>query len=258
MRTAGYLYVFAKIRIQTGKFRKKCQFTKLNFVPFLTGTCKGLQKTHRVHTDGDYLLTVRGRKVQIYCHQMNSTNPQEYISLRGKILDSHLKRRILMFQIWQYFTWKFLNPTDDRENYSQYFDRRSRNKDECLMSASDQWVDASLASGLTYFSKVRIDLHSLQVIIDDFTFARTSGRRQQPFGSAGDCFSATQRCPQGAFSINLENTKFRIRPKTRWETRGMNAIQHFYGVSFISVSFLLWNIQLIYWCNIIFRLFPLL
>lgn len=136
-----------------------------------------------------------------------------------------------------YFTWKFLNPTDDRENYSQYFDRRSRNKDECLMSTSDQWVDPSLASGLTYFSKVRIDLHSLQVIIDDFTFARTSGKRQQPFASAGDCFSATQRCPQGAFSINLENTKFRIRPKTRWETRGMNAIQHFYGVSFFSVFF---------------------
>ncbi|XP_055309435.1 A disintegrin and metalloproteinase with thrombospondin motifs 9-like isoform X3 [Sitodiplosis mosellana] len=165
-----------------------------------TCTCKGLQKTHRVKMDGDYLLTVRGRKVQIYCHRMNSTNPQEYISLR-----------------------------DDHENYSLYFDRRSRNKDECSVSESQQWMDPSLASGLTYFSKVRIDLHSLQVIIDDFTFARTSGRRQQPFGSAGDCFSTTQQCPRGAFSINLENTKFRIRPKTRWETRGMNAIQHFYG-----------------------------
>ncbi|XP_031637497.1 A disintegrin and metalloproteinase with thrombospondin motifs 9 isoform X2 [Contarinia nasturtii] len=165
-----------------------------------TCTCKGLQKTHWVHTDGDYMLTVRGRKVQIYCHRMNSTNPQEYISLR-----------------------------DDRENYSLYFDRRSRNKDECLINESDHWVDSTIASGLTYFSKVRIDLHSLQVITDDFTFARTSGRRQQPFASAGDCFSTTRRCPRGAFSINLENTKFRIRPRTRWETRGMNVIQHFYG-----------------------------
>lgn len=121
--------------------------------------------------------------------------------------------------------------TDDRENYSLYFDRRSRNKHECSIHEYDQWMDPSLASGLTYFSKVRIDLHSLQVIIDDFTFARTSGKRQQAFGSAGDCFSTTQRCPRGAFSINFENTKFRIRPKTRWETRGMNAIQHFYGVS---------------------------
>lgn len=53
-------------------------------ISILLGTCKGLQKTHRVTIDGDYLLTVRGRKVQIYCHHMNSTNPQEYISLRGK------------------------------------------------------------------------------------------------------------------------------------------------------------------------------
>lgn len=121
---------------------------------------------------------------------------------------------------------------DDRENYSLYFDRRSRNKDECSMHDYDHWVDPSLASGWTYFSKVRIDLHSLQVIIDDFTFTRTSGRKQQAFGSAGDCFSTTQRCPRGAFSINFENTKFRIRPKTRWETRGMHAIQHFYGVNY--------------------------
>lgn len=151
--------------------------------------------------DGDYLLNVRGRKVQIYCHRMNTTNPQEFISLKS-----------------------------EHENYSLYFDRRSRNKDECSTDERNQWADPSLASGLTYFSKVRIDVHSLQVIIDDFTFARTSGRRHQAFGSAGDCFSATQRCPRGAFSINFEHTKFRIRPRTRWETRGMNAIQHFYGV----------------------------
>lgn len=119
---------------------------------------------------------------------------------------------------------------DERENFSLYFDKRSRNKGECPADEHNQWADLSIASGLTYFSKVRIDVHSLQVIIDDFTFARTSGRRHQAFGSAGDCFSATQRCPRGASSINFEQTKFRIRPRTRWETRGINAIQHFYGV----------------------------
>lgn len=134
--------------------------------------------------------------------------------------------------------------SDDRENYSLYFDRRSRNKDECSSNDYDQYMDPSIASGLTYFSKVRIDLHSLQVIIDDFTFARTSGRRPQAFGSAGDCFSTTQRCPRGAFSINFEHTKFRIRPKTRWETRGAHAIQHFYGVSLVFFVDFLFNMIL--------------
>lgn len=177
--------------------------------------------------DGDYLLNVRGRKVQIYCHRMNTTNPLEYISLKG--IDSSKSKG--NFKNHSFFSIN--QSTDERENYSLYFDRRSRNKDDCPVNEHDQWVDPSLASGLTYYSKVRIDLHSLQVIIDDFTFARTSGRRHQAFGSAGDCFSTTQRCPRGAFSINFEQTKFRIRPKTRWETRGMHAIQNFYGVSFV-------------------------
>lgn len=93
-------------------------------------------------------------------------------------------------------------------------------------------IDPSLPSGITYFSKVRLDLHTLQVIIEDFTFSQTMGRHQQPFGSAGDCFSTTQRCPRGSFSINFENTKFRIRPKTRWDTHGRNVIQQFYGVRY--------------------------
>lgn len=98
-----------------------------------------------------------------------------------------------------------------------------------MFNEGDQWEDPSIPSGHTFFSKIRIDLHSLQVIIDDYTFARSTGNRKQPFASAGDCFSSTQQCPRGVFSINFENTKFRIRPKTRWETRGMNATQQFVG-----------------------------
>lgn len=74
-------------------------------------------------------------------------------------------------------------------------------------------------------------MHSLKVIIDDYTFAHTNGRRPQPFGSAGDCYSTTKRCPRGAFAINFESTKFRLKPNTHWDTRGNDVIQHFYGVS---------------------------
>lgn len=132
---------------------------------------------------------------------------------------------------------------DERENYSLYYDRRSRNQEQCTSNESDQYVDSSIPSGMTYFSKVRIDLHSLQVITEDFTFARTSGRRQQSFASAGDCFSTMERCTRGAFSINFENTKFRIRPKTRWDTRGMNAYQHFYVVSSIKNKIIFYAIS---------------
>lgn len=112
-----------------------------------------------------------------------------------------------------------------------YYERRLRNKDECSRVESDLWTDHTLPSGLTYFSKIRLDVHSLRVITEDYTFAQTNGRKPQPFGSAGDCFSTSKRCPRGAFSINFEDTKFRLKPNTHWETRGTDVIQHFYGVS---------------------------
>lgn len=123
----------------------------------------------------------------------------------------------------------FSSQTGYNENYSAYYERRSRDKDQCMHNENDQWDDPSIPSGQTIFTKVRINLHSLQVIIDDFTFSSTNGRRQQQFATAGDCFSSTQQCPRGVFSINFEQTKFRIRPRTRWDTRGMNATKQFAG-----------------------------
>lgn len=156
----------------------------------------------------------------MYCHNMNTSNPQEYITLSSTEISRFLLVEFnLIICRLSLFT--------KGENYSAYYERRSRDKDQCMYNEHDQWEDSSIPSGQTTFSKVRVDLHSLQVVIDDYTFSRTSGRRRQPFATAGDCFSSTQQCPRGVFSINFEKTKFRIRPRTKWETRGMNATQRF-------------------------------
>lgn len=42
----------------------------------------------RIQQDDEYTLTVRGRKVQVYCHNMNTSNPQEFITLPGKYRNS--------------------------------------------------------------------------------------------------------------------------------------------------------------------------
>lgn len=61
-------------------------------------------------------------------------------------------------------------------------------------------------------------MHKLSIIEDDFTFVQVYGSRNQAFGSAGDCYSRTiGQCPKGRFSINFEQTKFRIRRTTQWE-----------------------------------------
>lgn len=108
------------------------------------------------------------------------------------------------------------------QNYASYYEYRSENSNACLQTKHHDWPDDTIPSGTTYFSKVRLSLRTLQVIEDDRQFATTTGRLPQTYGSAGDCYS-TVPCPQGRFSINFERTKFRIRPKTDWETRGQNA-----------------------------------
>lgn len=87
------------------------------------GSCKGLQRSQGIYQDGEYSLTVRGRKVSIYCHNMNTSNPQEYITLSGiacafnytllksnyntySFLCVHRLQRKLFGILWTTFTWQ--------------------------------------------------------------------------------------------------------------------------------------------------------
>jgi len=110
------------------------------------------------------------------------------------------------------------------ENYALYYDKRSKDSSQCpVTTRSGEWDDDTIPSGTTRFSKVKLNLHNLQVIEDDFEFAETSGRKPITYGSAGDCYSNTGLCPQGHFSINLNGTGFRIRQRTHWDVHGQNA-----------------------------------
>lgn len=111
------------------------------------------------------------------------------------------------------------------ENYAIYNNKRAENAGVCYPSSADR-VDESIGYGATHYRKIRLNIHTLQVLVDDHRFTDRSGK-PQAFGSAGDCYSNTGRCPQGDFSINLENTPFRIRPRTQWETKGVNAVLNF-------------------------------
>ncbi|XP_065076694.1 A disintegrin and metalloproteinase with thrombospondin motifs 1 isoform X3 [Ochlerotatus camptorhynchus] len=163
----------------------------------VTYTCHDVQRTRRTRLDGEYTLNVTGTPVSIYCHNMSSNAPTEYLTLKSGLL----------------------------ENYAIYINKRAANAGVCAPSKAD-WVDESISYGATHYRKIRLNIHTLQVLADDHRFTDRSGKPQS-FGSAGDCYSNTGQCPQGDFSINLENTPFRIRPRTQWETKGQNAVLNF-------------------------------
>lgn len=130
--------------------------------------------------------------MEIYCHNMNTDSPVEYVTLRK----------------------------GNQENYSLFYSKRSTDVSRCENGKGTH--DESIHYGTTRFNKVRININTLQIMDDDFEFSQTVGRPQK-FATGGDCYSNSGSCPQGDFFVNLEGTSFRIRPTTMWEANGTNS-----------------------------------
>lgn len=158
-------------------------------------SCRDVQMQQGVRIDGEYYLKVKSRILQIYCAEMQTDFPKEYVTLRSGQTD----------------------------NYSEVYGHRLLNPFECPYNGSrrqdcDCKNDYS-AAGYTLFHKVRLDLSSLRIMITDLQFSQTILGRPVPFATAGDCYSAA-KCPQGQFSINLIGTRLKVSEATKWTSQG--------------------------------------
>lgn len=142
-------------------------------------------------------MLVQGKPALVYCYKMDTPEPEEYISLQA-----------------------------NTENYAEIYDRRLRQIDSCPYYGQrrdncDCVHIGSERSGLTNFYKVRLNVTSLRIIGDVFTFStQTKGKKKIPFGTAGDCYSQKSGCPQGRFSVDLSGTSFKIVNGVRWRSHG--------------------------------------
>lgn len=163
-------------------------------------SCRDLRRRN-IRWNGEYGMNVGGRNISIYCHDMHTDSPKEYLTLKA----------------------------GDTENYALYLGNRSRHENKCPYEHSDTFIDKSVPAGTTRFKKLRVKLNldSVQVIDDDYEFALTSGRNQA-FATGGDCFSNTGDCPRGVFHINLDGTGLMISPQTEWIAEGQRASIHFH------------------------------
>uniref|UniRef100_G3UGB1 GON domain-containing protein n=1 Tax=Loxodonta africana TaxID=9785 RepID=G3UGB1_LOXAF len=134
-------------------------------------SCKEIQVRNNITKDGEYYLNIKGRIIKIHCAGMQLENPKEYVSLvKG-----------------------------EEDNFSEVYGFRLQNPYECPFNGSRrQDCDCKndyLAAGYTVFSKIRIDLTSMQIKTTDLLFSQTIFGKAVPFATAGDCYSAA-RCPQ--------------------------------------------------------------
>ncbi|XP_074655691.1 A disintegrin and metalloproteinase with thrombospondin motifs 9-like [Tubulanus polymorphus] len=153
--------------------------------------CKHLV-ANGIKVDGNYQLflnCIYRRGVTIYCHNMSSEEgPKEYISFY-------------------------------RENEGQNYAIISKPHYSANTSAYDLYSE-------TYFRKCRIDLDTLEVVTDDFTFANTSNRlpvrpanwKPVNYGEAGSCSST-----EGVIRISVYGTVWRVDKSVDWVAEGINA-----------------------------------
>ncbi|XP_069484120.1 A disintegrin and metalloproteinase with thrombospondin motifs 20 [Ambystoma mexicanum] len=158
-------------------------------------SCKDLQIKKRLRKDGEFLLNIKGQSVKVYCAGMPSESPKEYVTL----------------------------PKGEADNFSEVYGYRLKNPYVCPFNGSRnlecECKNDYLAAGYTMFSKIRLDVISMQIKTTDLLFAHTLYGKAVPFATAGDCYSAA-KCPQGRFSINLSGTGLRISNEARWVAQG--------------------------------------
>ncbi|KAJ8046666.1 A disintegrin and metalloproteinase with thrombospondin motifs 9 [Holothuria leucospilota] len=158
-------------------------------------SCKDIQQLGNITEDGEYKLLINGHFMNIFCYQMSSTSPLEFLTL-----------------------------PQDVENFSEIYSKRllaplhcpyegRRNESCSCTNAGHQ------EAGYTTFSKVRLNITSLEIITTDSTFARVHQGFFVPYATAGDCYSAVE-CPQGNFRINLRTTGFTVSSESEWSTKG--------------------------------------
>lgn len=131
---------------------------------------------------------------QVYCHNMMTSSPSAYITLSA-----------------------------DSANYAHIYGRRLR------QGIPQQHCDGELREqqwaymGVTWFSKVRLDVEKMMLVQDDFTFSSSFGRRVR-LGWAGDCYARTADCPKGSFVVDLTGSGVQLAGTVSWYTRGKSVV----------------------------------
>uniref|UniRef100_A0A8B9M1H9 ADAM metallopeptidase with thrombospondin type 1 motif 9 n=1 Tax=Accipiter nisus TaxID=211598 RepID=A0A8B9M1H9_9AVES len=165
----------------------------------LPRSCKDVKNLKGVTEDGEYFLQVKGKTLKVYCSGMQTDSPKEYVTLVN----------------------------GDAENFSEVYGYRLHNPTECPYNGSRredcQCRKDYTAAGFSTFSKVRLDLNTMQIITTDLQFAQTHDGRPVPYATAGDCYSAA-KCPQGRFSIDLYGTGLSLTATAKWLSQGNYAV----------------------------------
>ncbi|XP_046553822.1 uncharacterized protein LOC124263275 [Haliotis rubra] len=159
-------------------------------------SCASVKQCQPNSTDGEYWMRLpkfHFYKTRIYCHDMRTGNPREYLTLQ--------------------FHNHGIFPAITNWNCGG----EGKLPGSCLSYVGEVW-----------YEKIRVDLQTMEIKQDETTFARFSGNPPK-YGSAFDCYtmhynrSVSQCGVKGEFTINLRKTGWIVSPDQKWREVGWNA-----------------------------------
>ncbi|XP_071100570.1 A disintegrin and metalloproteinase with thrombospondin motifs 20-like [Haliotis cracherodii] len=157
-------------------------------------SCADVKQKGISSTDGEFWLYLgENQRARIYCYNMASTNPQEFLTLA-------------------------------KPNSGYYPDIQNN---LCAGETPLTDVEKRMFAGTRTFRKIRIDIQNLTVVVKDTTFADGT-TKLKPYGGAYDCYGEQPKeaCPsKGTFSIDLSGTGFQLNPSQTWIAIGWRASQ---------------------------------
>ncbi|XP_067686027.1 uncharacterized protein [Haliotis asinina] len=160
--------------------------------PLVATSCSDVQQCQPESPDGEYWLNVGSypfNQIRIYCHEMNTENPREYVTLMN-------------------------------ENYGFYPGLRSPG---CTGDVSRPEMENH-----RWFQKIRFDVKHMTVVRNDYTFSNWTSKAT-PYGRAADCYTthgdSVAVCgTKGRFTIDLRGTGLAVVPEQTWSKDGFMSI----------------------------------
>lgn len=142
-------------------FEKKHDSDFLYFL--VVSSCKEALQEELGNKDGEYSMLLNPkcqRPVKVYCHNMQTGQPEEYLTL-----------------------------TRGLDNHARIYDRRLRRSMRSQCGGLNPGSIPYNEGGYTRFYKLKIDIPGSKIVPGDFRFATSAGKAI-PFGTAGDCYSS--------------------------------------------------------------------
>uniref|UniRef100_A0A0X3NSN5 A disintegrin and metalloproteinase with thrombospondin motifs 1 n=1 Tax=Schistocephalus solidus TaxID=70667 RepID=A0A0X3NSN5_SCHSO len=212
--------------------------------PTYPTTCWDLKRQQPNATDGVYELLVHRKLVKIYCSDMTSSYPREYLPL-GKLnyatFIADEKGPPSSERCHGNLTTELTN-WQEGEKYTStdmYFAKEvTRELEEDLDQFMEDLFKADTPSNpensVTMYRMIRIYLQSLEVDVFDTRFAETRGKRTVPYGTAKSCSALA--CGRGQFVINLAGTGFSVSKETQWrssQTVALSSIRRYTDMTLV-------------------------